>query len=79
MLASRLVDLHQLTEKSILKICLQEKNVIPYQLINQILAQLWRDLQGVDPEAEQDFNYAFNITLFLSLNQFASVFYHDSL
>jgi len=79
MLASRLVDLHQLKEKSILKICLQEKNVIPYQLINQILAQLWRDLQGVDSEAEQDFNYAFNITLFLSLNQSASVFYHDSL
>jgi len=41
MLASWLVDLHQLKEKSILKICLQEKNVIPYQLINQILAQLW--------------------------------------
>lgn len=79
MLAGWLVDLHQLKEKSILKICLKEKYVIPYQLINQILAQLWRDLQGVDSEAEQDFNYAFNITLFLSLNQLASMFYHDSL
>ena len=41
MLASWLVDLHQLKEKSILRICLKEKYVVPYQLINQILAQLW--------------------------------------
>ena len=79
MLASWLIDLHQLKEESVLEVCLEEKYVIPYQLIHQILAQLWRNLQSVDSEAKQDLNYALDIALLLGLNQFAPVLYHDSL
>ena len=79
MLTSWLVDLHQLKEESVLKVCLQEKYVIPYQLVHQILAQLWRNLQSVDSEAEQHLNYALDIALFLGLNQFAPVLHHNSL
>lgn len=74
-----LVDAEQVDEKLIAYAALQEKHVVSYQLVNQVLAQLGRYLQGVDSKGEQHLDDSLDVALLLRLYQLVLVLRHYSL
>ena len=53
MLKATRVHLEQLDQKSAVLVLLNQKNVVAYQLGDQVASKLWRDLQSVDAEREE--------------------------
>ena len=69
----------ELQNERVLLWTIQAEYIVTHKLVNQILPQLWADLEGVHAQIKEDFDHTASIVNRLGLVQFLNMLLHHRL
>jgi len=79
MLHGAIVVAHQLLDELEVLVLVDQEDVVPDELIDQVLPQLGRDLQGVHAQGQKHLDHGVDVLLLEVLDQLRLVLVHHGL